>query len=157
MPRATTLGQRGVADVPTDEDRDATVVARELRGGSVVVAGADRLEEALVVLRSVLERRPAERARHLLTKPRDERDEPRPPRHRVQTDVKALARRKLGLAGFGPGHLAVHALERREIFVRQERHGEADSVALEKDPQLVDLLDVIRVELRDAEAAIGKR
>src|SRR5512135_3397418 len=85
------LRGRGVADVAPDEDRDAAVVVRELGRGPLGVAGADRREELLVMLGRVLKGRPAERPCHFLTQPRDERHEPWPSRHRVQTDVEVLA------------------------------------------------------------------
>src|SRR6185503_18361929 len=140
--RALPLAERRIADGPADEDRDPAVVARKLRGRAFAIAGAHGLEEALVVFGRVLQRRPAERARDLLAKPRDERHEPRTSGHPIEPDVEALPGGELRLAGLRPDHLLVHALERGEVLVGHERHRETDGVALEQDAELVDLLDV---------------
>src|SRR5437867_1334071 len=86
------------SQVPSDEDRDAAIVTCELRHGALRVTRADRVEERFVVLRRVLQRRPAQRARDLLAQPRDEVLQARSPCHRIALDVEAFACRELRVA-----------------------------------------------------------
>jgi len=125
----------------------------ELGGRAVRVARPDRLEEPFVMLRSVLERGPAQRPGDLLPQAQDLGHEARTPRDRVEPAVEAFASRELVVGRRRRDHLRVHLLEDLKVLVGDERHREPDGVALEQDAELVDLFDVVGVELGDGETA----
>src|SRR5229473_2677734 len=129
------LRDRRIPQVTADEDRDAAVVARQLCGRAVDVPVADGREELLVMLRRVLQRRPAQRTRNFLPQPRDEGNQPVAARDRVQLRVEPLARRELRVGRLGLRHLREQRLEHAEVLVGHERHGEPHRVALEEDPE----------------------